>query len=75
MREGILPSLEPSQVAMSLRNGRDADPVAQGKVFLACPLYRTQKTMTASKLARRFGFTKACVERWICSGCPLDGAE
>ncbi len=27
------------------------------------------------KLARRFGFTKAYVERWICSGCPLDGAE
>lgn len=71
-----MPSLEQSQVAMSLRNGRDADPVAQGKVFLSMwLLYRTQKTMTASKLARRFGFTKAYVERWICSGCPLDGAE
>jgi hypothetical protein len=70
-----MPSLEQSQVAMSLRNGRDADPLAQGKVFLSMwLLYRTQRTMTSAKLARQFGFTKAYVERWLDAGCPLDGA-
>ena len=69
-----MPTLEQSQVAMSIRNGRHPDPVAQGRVFLSMwLLYRTQRSMTASKLAKRFGFPKEFVASWIDAGCPLDG--
>ena len=67
-------TLEQKQVAMCIRAGRAAGDLEQGRLFLCMwLLYRNQKTMTPSKLAKRHGLPKAWVERWIDAGCPLDG--
>lgn len=69
-------TLEQKQAAMCIRAGRAASDLDQGRLFLAMwLLYRAQRSMTPAKLARRFGLPRAWVERWIDSGCPLDGTQ
>lgn len=68
-----MPTLEQTQAAMRLRQGKEPEPLVEGKIKLAMwLLYRTQRTMTPAKLARRFGRSPKWVAEWLASGCPLD---
>jgi|HubBroStandDraft_2_1064218.scaffolds.fasta_scaffold576091_2 hypothetical protein len=69
-----MPTLEHKQAAMCIRAGRAANDFDQGRLFLTMwLLLRNQRSMTPSKLAKRYDLPKAWVERWIDAGCPLDG--
>lgn len=68
-----MPTLEQKAAAMRIRQGKEPEPLVEGKIKLAMwLLYRTQRVMTPAKLARRFGRSPKWVAEWLASGCPLD---